>query len=1484
MRLEISREPLEGAAALARQCAAEATRERVLVARAVSLALKGNLQTAGIYPERGRADDLKYVELLDTNDFKANGFTVDVRVVSANQEPALYVPTMPLMVGLIADFYVIAQVDARLTEARFFGFAERSQLAEAELSANGLIAVLPVEDLQPIESLPAALSERRAVNDDRLRVYEEWRARAERIIAGVRSLISTDQAFTDTDVAQLTAKWHDDVLTIYGDHAGGTEIETLFDNLFQRFGILRPVPAPPDAPVAFINRSDAHESMQDARVRRRYFHDELNVNQRVALYRHLLKDEEALGEHRRIKRALDRATGGNHQTTSQRRKRNAPLRERRAESVWMSAPIRPSLTEPSSQAASLPVAELPPPTHPMDLPFAPEIDFSSNPEAVRAVAEGVRLSFGHLFNPAFATETSLIDPLPHQRIAVYEHMLRESRLRFLLADDAGAGKTIMTGLYIREMLARRLIGRVLIVPPAGLAGNWEREMRQLFGLQFRIVMGAEARNNNPFTGEDSDLLIVKLDTLAGERMFRRLQESHVTPYDLVIFDEAHKLSADRDPDFTVRKTDRYRLAEALAGLGEDERWSLPWSTRHLLLLTATPHMGKDFPYYSLWRLLEPEALSTLDAFHEYPIEARRRHFIRRTKEEMVRFDGSRIYPERISDTFSYDLTQGATSEQTLYDGTTDYIRTYYNRARILNRSAARLAMSVFQRRLASSTYALMLSFARRAERLTRLIETIKSGETTAVQLEARQNRIERTPDIFEQMTGDEESSEGEREENEVVEEKVSGAVVTFTLAELEAELSQVKHLYKLARRVYEDPEHEESKFAKLREVLKDPRYIDEKVLIFTEHRDTLDFLVRRLEGLGYAGQIARIHGAMDFRERDEQVEFFRRSADAGGARFMVATDAAGEGINLQFCWLMVNYDIPWNPARLEQRMGRIHRYGQKHDPVIILNLVAGQTREGRVLKTLLEKLERIRRELRSDKVFDVIGRVFEGVSIKQYMEQSVTEAGASEATNALEGTLTTEQVAALIQRDKTLLDTGGDVASHLPELRAALEREELRRLLPGYVRRFVERSAPLLNLGIEGDLDGFFTFRALMPGALEPLRSALETYTTHQQGRMTVYKPDDKRDALYLHPGEPFFERLRAHLYALYEQDALKGAVFIDPTASGAYTFHLGIVSVIRRSDTAHKALSNEEVLDYRLAGFKATADGRVEECPVEHLLLLRGSQNGAIASPPARPFVAAAAQIRDRVGTYAVDVFAGTIADQKRRDMLADIKERENFIRLGYAHQEAELLAVRNRLRERAGAGDAHAKKRLTEIREQQRALVARREETINAMRREPELVGTGEIEFIAHALVLPSGDEEERRRHDREVERIAVQITRAYEESFNAQVQDVSTPALAVLAGLNEHPGFDLLSKRAGGEERLIEVKGRAGTGEVELTENEWVKACNLRERYWLYVVYDCATPKPRLLRVRDPFGNLIVKAKGGVVIDADAVLGVAETEWAG
>ena len=1116
--------------------------------------------------------------------------------------------------------------------------------------------------------------------------------------------------------------------------------------------------------------------------------------------------------------------------------------------------------------------EVPQESEPPSLPLL--LDFTANPAAVRALAEGERLSFGHLANPAFATEISQIDPLPHQRLAVYDHMLKQERLRFLLADDAGAGKTIMTGLYVREMLSRRLMKRTLIVAPAGLVGNWRREMEKLFSLNFKVISGSDARNANPFVGEGSDRVIISVDTLASPRVFGRLKESTVIPYDLAVFDEAHKLSAKQEADLYVRKTDRYCVAEALAGVkGIDSSWALPWSAHHLLLLTATPHMGKDYPFYALWRLLEPEVLSTLEAFQDYPRERRQLHFIRRTKEEMVYLDGRAMYPKRISDTLGYDLTHGPISEQTLYDETTEYLRLIYNKAKMLNRTAARLAMSVFQRRLASSTYALMRSFERRIEKLLDLIVQIQDGRLTVEQLITMQRRMREDDDLFESKTADEETAEDDREENEVAEEKLLQGVVAASLLDLQAELEQVKQLRDLAKRVYDAGT--ESKFERLREVLIDPKYADEKLIIFTEHRDTLDFLVRRLEGMGYTGQVAQIHGGMHYTEREEQVERFRKPAGQGGARFLVCTDAAGEGINLQFCWIMINYDVPWNPARLEQRMGRIHRYGQKHDPVIILNLVAPKTREGRVLQTLLDKLERIRKELRSDKVFDVIGRLFEGVSIKQYMEMAAVEDRAEEAARELDGRLTKEQVEALVARERTLYGTGGDVAKELPRLREDIDREMYQRLLPGYVRQYFENAAPLVGIDLVGDPGDCFALRARDGTKADRLLQVIESYPEPLRSCLSFVRPKEPDAGIWIHPGEPLFETFRELVSERLGNQALRGAVFVDPAAEKPYLFHLALVSVVREADPALADLAQQESLACPLVGVKQFEGSQIVVCPVEHLLLLKGGR-GLPAS--GQRLAVSAKDLLGQARAFLTERVGREMALARRQAMLATLPERESFIQRGFDFQEAELAAARAKQSEKARTGNIGAQKELARIKEQQRLLAQRRQEALAVLRREPELIGVGKVEFLAHALVVPSSDPADRDQVDAKTDEVAMALAWAFEESAGALVKDVHTPELARAAGLSDNPGFDLWSIRPN-EKRCIEVKGRAGVGEVEISSNEWARACNLRNGYWLYVVYDCATPNPRLVRIQDPFGSLLAKAKGSVMISAKQILEAAK-----
>ena len=1109
----------------------------------------------------------------------------------------------------------------------------------------------------------------------------------------------------------------------------------------------------------------------------------------------------------------------------------------------------------------------------------PPFDFAGNADAISAFAEALCLAHGHEFNPAFAIETARIDPLPHQRIAVYERMLAQDPLRFLLADDAGAGKTIMTGLLVRELLSRERIRRVLIVPPAGLVGNWERELRTLFRLRFEIYDRRGDGAGNPFLGEGGDRLIVSVDTLRREAAFEALAEPEVPPYDLVVFDEAHKLSVHPDKG-GVEKTKRYRLAEALAGCADaGSRFAgFGWSARHLLLLTATPHMGRDLAYHYLWRLLDPRAFSTGEAVRRLPEPARARHFLRRTKEEMVAFDGTPLYLPRHCDTLSYDLSPGPDGERDLYDRTTSYLREFYGRA-LSNRPAVELAMSVFQRRLVSSTWALLRSFERRIEKLRETVRGIESGETDIAALQRQPSRTKRR-DFFDAHAADEETGRDGREENEDYEDDVLGALAVVTKEELERELAILGDLRDRAWRLHDAGR--ESKFAQLRQVLDDPEHAGEKWLVFSEHRDTVDSLIRRLEGLGYSGRVAQIHGGMDWPEREEQVARFR---DEDGARFLVATDAAGEGINLQFCHLMVNYDIPWNPARLEQRMGRIHRYKQRRE-VRIVNLISKDTREGRVLGVLLEKLDAIRRELTSDKVFDVIGRLFENRSLRTYMNSLLTEDGGRDATAAMGAKVSTDRVREVRDAETAVYGAPGEVVARLPEMNTEVDRERYLRLLPAYVRRFVEKAAPLLGLEARGDLDGFFWLAPLRAGALDPLLPALDALPVEDRERLSVRRLGDGVSGVWLHPGEPVFDALAAAVRQRFGRDAERGSIFTDPRAERPYLFHLGLVSVEEEdlppagNDARRLFLnrtSERRPRERRLVGLRQEEDGALVEEPVERMLLLRGAKG---AAPGAIPLAARSIAMRVEAARHA-QALAQRLSEQGREHARREAETRHRPLATGFDLRAAELARRRRELREQAEPDP----EQLESLRTEQAALGSERERALRELAEMPERIHPGLAQLLAHALVIPAPDSAEIERYDEAVEDMAVRIASEWERERHGHLQDVSKPAKARAAGLPDWPGFDLYSIRPDGEIRNIEVKGRAGQGAVELEENEWKQAFQLRENYWLYVVLDCATPNPTLLRIQDPVRQLIASRRSSVAfsISAAALRHAAEPDAA-
>ena len=596
--------------------------------------------------------------------------------------------------------------------------------------------------------------------------------------------------------------------------------------------------------------------------------------------------------------------------------------------------------------------------------------FSADAEDFRLAAEARRIRLAHLFDPYLALTSSPIEALPHQITAVYGEMLPRQPLRFLLADDPGAGKTIMAGLFIKELMLRGDLKRCLIVAPGSLVEQWEDELREKFDLRFHIVsreMIESSYQGNPF--REHDKLILRLDMASRSEEMQALIEA-APDFDLVIVDEAHRMSASYFGN-EVKRTKRF-----LFGL------KLGQNARHLLLMTATPHNGKEDEFQLFLSLLDH------DRFEGRPREgaraARPADLMRRMiKEELYWFDGRPLFPERRAYTVSYKLSD---AEAQLYSGVTDYVREEMNRADNAGEGRARnnvgFALMSLQRRLASSPRAIWMSLKRRRERLQARFEEeqIRARGQLSQPLKGPLNDLE-AADI-------EEMPEEELEDLE--NEAIDTASTARTLDELAAEIAIVKNLeeraYVLCR------SGEDAKWSQLAQILNQPPVHDpetgrqKKILIFTEPRDTLEYLQDKIVArLGDPEAVKVIHGGVPRQQRRAAVAAFN---DDPKVRVLIANDAAGEGVNLQRgAHLMVNYDLPWNPNRLEQRFGRIHRIGQT-EVCRLWNLVAANTREGEVFTRLLQKVEE-QRKAYGGRVFDVLGTAFDEAPLRDLLIEAI---------------------------------------------------------------------------------------------------------------------------------------------------------------------------------------------------------------------------------------------------------------------------------------------------------------------------------------------------------------------------------------------------------------------------------------------------------------------------------------------------------------
>jgi len=1029
-----------------------------------------------------------------------------------------------------------------------------------------------------------------------------------------------------------------------------------------------------------------------------------------------------------------------------------------------------------------------------------EATFDADAQRFRLGIEAARLGLAYEYDPYFSLSIARIDPLPHQLEAVYHYMLPLPRIRFLLADDAGAGKTIMAGLLLKELKLRGLVSRTLIVTPANLMFQWQREMRDRFRERFEIIRGVDlkyAYGVNPW--QDKPQVITSIDWAKREEVLDSLKRAS---WDLIIVDEAHRMSAS-DPE---HKTERYRLGELLSQ-----------RTHHFLLLTGTPHKGDPVNFCLFLQLLDRDVYADVRSLEE---ALRRNHapfYLRRTKEALVTFPdpetgkARRLFTNREVRTVRFELDG---QEFAFYDALTRYVQEQSIRAAADPSARGRalgFTMAMYQRRFASSIYAVRRSLERRLEKLE---DRLRRPRPQPVADISRLEEIDELPE----------------EEVARLEEEVEEASLPSESHLIRREIEVLRLLVQQARALEE--RETSSKLTKLREILMEQKLFDDprtKLLIFTEFKETLDYLVDTLWKWGF--KVTQIHGGMKIGDRDTPgTRLYAEREFREEAQIMVATEAAGEGINLQFCWLMINYDIPWNPMRLEQRMGRIHRYGQERD-CLIFNFVAANTREGQVLERILERLREIRKELGSDQVFDVVGEVVPA----NYLERLFRDLYAGRLTqqavlDRLVQDFDRERFARICQ---STLEGLAKKELNLSAILGRTAEAKERRLVPEVVEAFFLEAAPVAGLPTPKGRNGVYTVGKI-PRHLQQIGERLEPRfgplgREYQKITFDKRKLTEDPTLEWVTPGHPLFEAVREEVWERVQSDLKRGAIFYDLARVEPSRLEVYAASIADgRGNILHRQLFVVEIdpagnmrlrqptvfLDLIPAQPypEVTPQLSVQRDLVQHFLLEQGLQ----------PFLEKVRKEREKeLDTIArhIELSLLTLIDRQQRQ-IADLIERQ---------QQGEDVAL----------ALSEAEKRLDELNSR---LERRRQE----LQRERQLT-IADLTHIGSALVLPHPEREQFdfMVSDAEVERIAMKEAMRYERERGWVPEDVSA----------EDRGFDILSRHPeSGGVRFIEVKGRAGTGPVVLTRNEYKTAERLRADYWLYVVFDCAST-PRLMAIPDP-----------------------------
>lgn len=454
-----------------------------------------------------------------------------------------------------------------------------------------------------------------------------------------------------------------------------------------------------------------------------------------------------------------------------------------------------------------------------------EFNFKGNPDKFVLFAEAERINSAYQFDPLFAINCSVVDPLPHQVEAVYKYLLPQPKIRFLLADDTGAGKTIMTGLLLKELIMRKMVERVLIVTPGGLTKQWqEDEMGIKFNIPFKLV-NRDVFSSEPTVFQTSDRIVTSIDFICREDIMQIISKSS---WDFVIIDEAHKLSAYEYGE-KLYKSKRYEAAHILSQQCE-----------HLLLLTATPHRGRKDTFKRLLQLLDEDIFATADLaterVREVSMNGANKFFIRRLKEDMKDWDGNALYKERHTKTVSYDLTS---DEKRLYDAVTNYLTQQKKEASETKNIHVSLALQVMQRRLVSSIFAIRNTLQKRWLALQELVDELdKNPSLWKQRVKLDELEVANIDDL----------DELDDEEREALDHILTDPkkLKLFTTAkspsDIRKEAGEVKSLYEMANTLY-NQQQEEQKYIELKKLLTSQGVIDgEKLVVFTEHKDTLLYL------------------------------------------------------------------------------------------------------------------------------------------------------------------------------------------------------------------------------------------------------------------------------------------------------------------------------------------------------------------------------------------------------------------------------------------------------------------------------------------------------------------------------------------------------------------------------------------------------------------------------------------------------------------